>query len=262
MMGDAAVPDAGMKGATTAADLSKTAEGAVHPVAVRRISQKKNVDYRAYRNAYIRQHAKAINATAIGELVRESQDTIEQYLPTLRIKALRFGVGSGRKSCVREYVEVAVLSKLSEDVDTHGSEALAQLLTSGKLGVALQDVLGEGKSLRGGGAAATDPHAVLDSNGKKVPDGPPVGSAANIQQAALPAEEPAKARAAQHTEFGAHRSGGERGEVGRLIVDPGTYDVRLHDQNLTRTAHADSLSQFFTLKTTASKPKRFKLLLC
>ena len=260
---EAPAPESGMMGQASAADMAKTAEGAVFPEAVKRISKKRRQDYRVWRNSYIKEHAAKINKMSEADLLWGCTELKEQYEPTMHIKTLRYTAGASRRDLVRQYIELAVLSKLSEDDDAGGSEKLAMMLASNKLGLNLGDLLGEGRAMKSG-SAATDPYAPLKADGTKEKDGAPVGSAVDHQQDSLPKISPEDAKKQKHTEgtVDTKQSVDERGEVGKILVDPGLYDVRLVDNNLSSHASVPTIKQFFDLRLNKdTEPKRFKLIL-
>ncbi len=254
--------ESGHMGGASQADMAKTAEGAVFPEAVKRIAKKRRQDYRVWRNSFIKEHAGRINKMDEAALLWGCTELKEQYMPTMHIRTLRYSNGASRRDLVRQYVELSVLSKLSED-DGEGSDKLALMLANNKLGLNLADLLGEGKAMKSG-TASTDPYAPLKADGTKVKGGAPVGSAVDYQQETLPVIPPEKLKKELHSQgtVDTKQSVDERGEVGKILVDPGLYDVRLVDNNLSSHASVPTLKQYFDLRLNKNtEPKRFKLIL-
>lgn len=245
------------------ADMARSIKGLVHPVCARRIMKKKNMDFRAFYISYVKQHSTRINKTPLPALYQETVETVEQYKPTLRITRAKYNPAAGRRNVIREYIEVQILATLSEEVEEAGSEKMALALANSKMGLNTGDVMGEGKKLKDDNNK--DPHARILADGTKEQGKAPVGSAAFFKQQSLPVKDPKQARLAKHTEADDEhgRAKDARGEIGmRMPAEPGLFDVRLMDNNLTRRADPGTVQQYFKLNTNdRHKQKSFRFLL-
>jgi hypothetical protein len=101
----------GTSGQQNSADIAKSSQGTIHPVAVKRIASERQLNIQPYFQAFAKDHRENIQNMKDSELYQTNVELCDQYIETMRVKKTRFM--SGRNNLVREYIELSVLAKLS-----------------------------------------------------------------------------------------------------------------------------------------------------
>ena len=239
----------GEAGQTNIQDIAKSSKGTIHPVAVKRIAGERQLNIQPYFAAFAKDHSENIKQMTDSELYQTNVELCDQYIETMRVKKPRFV--SGRNNLVREYIELSVLSKLSNSPakNLNGSSRLGLLLDTSNMDINMQNLMdaistAKNMAVEGGG----DGNVTL-----------PAGQAAQgvNGNTDLPVKS-TKGQAHDKTKSGMNPQLSHA--LGKNVTDPGLFDRVKFDKNYQPIQN--NLGDFFNLKyknTDKNKSKRILL---
>jgi hypothetical protein len=131
----------GTSGQNNSADIAKSSQGTIHPVAVKRIASERQLNIQPYFEAFAKDHRENIQKMKDSELYQTNVELCDQYIEAMRVKKTRFI--SGRNNLVREYVELSVLAKLSNSPakTLNGNSRLGLLLDTSNMDINMQNLM-------------------------------------------------------------------------------------------------------------------------
>jgi hypothetical protein len=218
----------GTAGQQNSADIAQSSKGTIHPIAVKRIAGERQLNIQPYFHAFAKDHSENIKKMSDSELYQSNVELCDQYIETMRVKQPRFT--SGRNNLVREYIELSVLSKLSNSPakNMNGSSRSGLLLDTSNMDINMQnlmDAIANAQKMSAEGAT-------LPADGQAAAAGGQPGSADGGTD--LPVKS-TKGQAHDKTKSGMNPQLSHA--LGKNVTDPGLLDLVKFDKNYQPIHH-------------------------